>query len=39
MIVIGMRENNIQLFSGETVVKVDVENKIVNTDKKRERNI
>ena len=28
-------ENNIQLFTGETVVKVDVENKIVSTDKKR----
>ena len=28
-------ENNIQLFTGETVVKVDVENKIVRTDKKR----
>ena len=31
-------ENNIQLL-GETVVKGDVENKIVSTDKKRERNI
>ena len=29
-------ENNIQLFTGETVVKVDIENKIVKTDKKRE---
>ena len=28
-------ENNIQLFTGETVVEVDVENKIVSTDKKR----
>jgi len=28
--------NNIQLFTGETVVKVDIENKIVKTDKKRE---
>lgn len=30
------KENNIQLFTGETVVKVDIENKIVKTDKKRE---
>ena len=29
-------ENNIQLFTGETVVKVDVENKIVSTDKNRD---
>jgi nitrite reductase (NADH) large subunit len=29
-------ENNIQLFTGETVVKVDPKNKIVKTDKNRE---
>ena len=31
-----MKNNNIQLFTGETVVEIDIEKKTVKTDKKRE---